>query len=35
MTYAIVPKMLNNPVFTLAQRGAQKAAKELGSVEVV
>lgn len=27
--YAIVPKMLNNPVFALAQRGAQKAARDL------
>jgi ribose transport system substrate-binding protein len=35
VTYAIVPKMLNNPVFTLAQRGAQKAAKELKDVDVV
>ncbi len=30
VTYAIIPKMLNNPVFTLAQRGAEAAAAELG-----
>ncbi len=36
LTYAIIPKMLNNPVFTLAKRGAEKAAKELGAnVEVI
>jgi len=36
VTYAIIPKMLNNPVFTLARRGAEKAAKELGpNVKVI
>lgn len=30
-TYVIIPKMLNNPVFTLAKRGAEKAAREIGS----
>jgi ribose transport system substrate-binding protein len=35
LTFAIVPKMLNNPVFTLAQRGAQRAAKQLGAIEVI
>jgi len=29
ITYAIIPKMLNNPVFTLAQRGAEAEAREL------
>jgi ribose transport system substrate-binding protein len=27
--FAIVPKMLNNPVFALARRGAEKAARDL------
>ena len=30
-TFAIIPKMLNNPVFDLARRGAEKAAKEIGA----
>jgi ribose transport system substrate-binding protein len=29
VTYAIIPKMLNNPVFPLAKLGAQKAARDL------
>jgi ribose transport system substrate-binding protein len=29
VTYAIIPKMLNNPVFKLAELGADKAAKDL------
>src|SRR5438874_1562478 len=31
-TFAIIPKMLDNPVFTLAQRGAEKAAREIGGI---
>src|SRR5438874_325096 len=34
VTFAIIPKMLNNPVFTLAQRGAEKAAREIGGITV-
>lgn len=32
---AIVPKLLDNPVFQLAAEGAQAAAAELGHVEVI
>jgi len=32
---AIVPKLLDNPVFQLAAEGAQAAAAELGDVEVI
>jgi ribose transport system substrate-binding protein len=31
---AVIPKMLNNPVFEYARTGAERAAKELGNVEI-
>jgi ribose transport system substrate-binding protein len=31
---AVIPKMLNNPVFGYAKIGAERAAKQLGNVEV-
>jgi ribose transport system substrate-binding protein len=34
VTFAIIPKMLDNPVFTLAQRGAEKAAREIGGITI-
>jgi ribose transport system substrate-binding protein len=33
--FALVPKLLDNPVFQLAREGAEAAAKELGCVEVL
>ncbi len=33
VTYVIVPKMLSNPVFALAQRGAQKAGRDLDAAD--
>jgi len=33
--FAIIPKMLNNPVFDLAKRGAEKAAREIGAADGV
>jgi ribose transport system substrate-binding protein len=35
LKFALVPKSLDNPVFQLANDGAEAAAKELGDVEVV
>lgn len=31
---AVIPKMMNNPVFGYAKIGAEKAAKELGNVDI-
>ena len=33
--FAVMPKALNLPVFTYARTGAERAAKELGNVEVL
>ena len=33
--FAVMPKALNLPVFTYAQVGAERAAKQLGNVEVI
>jgi ribose transport system substrate-binding protein len=35
LQFALVPKLLNNPVFELAHDGANAAAAELGDVEVI
>ncbi len=34
-TFALVPKLLDNPVFKLAEEGAIQKAEELGDVEVI
>src|SRR5687767_14936716 len=33
--FAVIPKALNLPVFNYAKIGAERAAKELGNVEVI
>jgi len=35
LKFALVPKLLDNPVFKLAEEGAQQKARELGDVEVI
>jgi len=35
LQFALVPKLLDNPVFKLAEEGARDKAKELGNVEVL
>src|SRR2546425_1800166 len=33
--FAVIPKALNLPVFNYARIGAERAAKELGNVEII
>ena len=35
LRFALIPKALDIPVFTYANKGAQRAAAELGNVEVI
>ena len=35
LTYAICPKLLDNPVFNYARLGAEKRARELGGIRIV
>jgi len=34
LTFALVPKLLDNPVFNMAKIGAEDAAKELGGIQI-
>ena len=35
LTFALVPKLLDNPVFNYAKLGAEKQAKALGNVRII
>ncbi|MEK7765974.1 MAG: substrate-binding domain-containing protein, partial [bacterium] len=35
LTFALVPKLLDNPVFNYARVGAEKRARELGGISIV
>ncbi len=35
LTFALVPKLLDNPVFNYARLGAEKRARELGNIKII